>query len=46
MPDTRSDDMRRMTATLRVDGVERTINGRGNGPIAIELIDYETGQDE
>jgi 2-isopropylmalate synthase len=34
MPDTRSDDMRRMTATLRVDGVERTINGRGNGPIA------------
>ena len=34
MPDTRSDDMRRMTATLRIDGVERTINGRGNGPIA------------
>ncbi|MFT5445884.1 MAG: 2-isopropylmalate synthase [Gammaproteobacteria bacterium] len=34
MPDTSSDGARRMTATLRVDGVERTVNGRGNGPIA------------
>ena len=34
MPDSRGDDMRRMTATIRIDGVERTINGRGNGPIA------------
>ena len=34
MPDTRGEDVRRMTASVRVDGVERTINGRGNGPIA------------
>ena len=34
MPDTKGPDMRRMTATVRIDGVERTINGRGNGPIA------------
>ncbi len=34
MPDTHANDMRRMTATVRVDGEERTINGKGNGPIA------------
>jgi 2-isopropylmalate synthase len=34
MPDTHANEMRRMTATIRDNGVERTINGRGNGPIA------------
>ncbi len=34
MPDTHANEMRRMTATIRENGVERTVNGRGNGPIA------------
>ncbi len=34
MPDTSANEMRRMTATIRDGGKERTINGRGNGPIA------------
>jgi 2-isopropylmalate synthase len=34
MPDTGANEMRRMTATIRENGVERTINGKGNGPIA------------
>ena len=34
MPDTSANEMRRMTATIRENGIERTINGKGNGPIA------------
>ena len=34
MPDTHANEMRRMTATIRENGTERTINGKGNGPIA------------
>lgn len=34
MPDTSDAQLRRMTASLRVDGEERTVNGVGNGPIA------------
>jgi len=32
--DTSANELRRMTATIRERGVERTINGKGNGPIA------------
>ena len=34
MPDTSANEMRRMTATILDGGRERTINGKGNGPIA------------
>ena len=34
VPDTNDHSMRRMTATVRIDGKERTVNGVGNGPIA------------
>ncbi len=34
MPDTHANEMRRMTATIRENGNEITINGKGNGPIA------------
>jgi len=34
MPDTGASEMCRMTATVRDNGTERTINGKGNGPIA------------
>ena len=34
MPDTHANEMRRMTATIRDNGNEITINGKGNGPIA------------
>jgi len=34
VPDTSANELRRMTATIRERGVERTITGKGNGPIA------------
>ena len=34
VPDTSAAGMRRLSATVRVNGEERTINGKGNGPIA------------
>ena len=34
MPDSESPDGRRLTATLRFQGEEKTVEGRGNGPIA------------
>jgi 2-isopropylmalate synthase len=34
VPDTHASEMRRLSATIRSDGEERTINGKGNGPIA------------
>jgi 2-isopropylmalate synthase len=34
VPDTHASELRRMTATIRESGSERTINGKGNGPIA------------
>lgn len=34
MPDTHASELRRLTATIRYNGEERTINGKGNGPIA------------
>ncbi len=34
VPDTSANELRRITATIRDHGVERTINGKGNGPIA------------
>ena len=34
MPDSESPDGRRLTATVRLHGEERTVEGRGNGPIA------------
>jgi 2-isopropylmalate synthase len=33
VPDTHSAEQRRLTATVLLEGEERTINGRGNGPI-------------
>ncbi|MGI9331815.1 MAG: 2-isopropylmalate synthase [Gammaproteobacteria bacterium] len=38
MPDSKGAGMRRLTATIMDHGNERTINGRGNGPIAA-LVD-------
>jgi len=34
VPDTHASEMCRVSATVRHEGKERTINGRGNGPIA------------
>ncbi len=34
VPDSGSPDGRRLTATVRLDGEEKTVEGRGNGPIA------------
>ncbi|MDX1434445.1 MAG: 2-isopropylmalate synthase [Gammaproteobacteria bacterium] len=34
VPDTSAAGMRRLSATVRLNGEERTINGKGNGPIA------------
>ena len=34
MPDSEAPDGRRLTATVRLHGEERTMEGRGNGPIA------------
>jgi len=34
VPDTHASEMRRLSASICVDGEERTINGKGNGPIA------------
>ena len=34
MPDSESPDGRRLTATVRLHGEEKTVEGRGNGPIA------------
>ncbi|MCB1741507.1 MAG: 2-isopropylmalate synthase [Gammaproteobacteria bacterium] len=34
LPESGSSGSRRITATVKVNGKERTINGRGNGPIA------------
>jgi len=33
MPDTHASELRRLTATIRYKGEERTINGKGTGPI-------------
>ena len=33
VPDAHASERRNMTATLRIDGVETTISGKGNGPI-------------
>lgn len=37
VPDTHASELRRLTATVRQNGEERTINGKGNGPIAAYL---------
>lgn len=37
VPDTHASELRRLTATVRLNGEERTINGKGNGPIAAYL---------
>jgi 2-isopropylmalate synthase len=37
VPDTHASELRRLTATIRQNGEERTINGKGNGPIAAYL---------
>ena len=37
MPDTHASELRRLTATVRHNGEEKTINGKGNGPIAAYL---------
>ena len=34
MPDSEAPDGRRLTATIRLHGEEKTVEGRGNGPIA------------
>jgi len=34
VPDTHASEMCRVSASIRCDGKERTINGKGNGPIA------------
>ena len=34
VPDTHASELRRLTATVKRDGEEATINGKGNGPIA------------
>jgi len=45
MPDTSANEMRRMTATIRDGGSERTINGKGNGPIAafVDALERDCG---
>ena len=47
VPDTHASELRRVTATIRKDGEERTVNGRGNGPIAafVEALKADTGID-
>lgn len=37
VPDTHASELRRLTATVRQNGEECTINGKGNGPIAAYL---------
>ena len=47
MPDTHASGQRRITATIRSHGVEQTVEGRGNGPIAafVEALKTSTGID-
>ncbi|HEX9584665.1 MAG TPA: 2-isopropylmalate synthase, partial [Gammaproteobacteria bacterium] len=37
VPDTHATELRRLTASIRHNGEERTVNGKGNGPIAAYL---------
>lgn len=44
-PDTHASELRKITATIRKDGAERTIEGTGNGPIDayVNALKAETG---
>ena len=42
MPDAHASELRRLKATIKVNGEERTINGRGNGPIAALVDAFKT----
>ena len=45
VPDTHASEVRRINATIRENGVERVIEGRGNGPIAafVDALRRECG---
>lgn len=47
VPDTHASEMCRVSASIRRDGVERTINGKGNGPIAafVDALKHDCGFD-